>query len=122
MADTIDLLDNIGPAYHHDGPYDATLASRNMDKMYSPVEAVRDSNMAALRATPQEFIYDSLVHHVPLHGIYTIPSGGVDGMGNAMNYEEAAESMTEPGVTNSAEQCYNFIVSSNATYLGSYIC
>jgi hypothetical protein len=34
--DQIDALDNIGGVYHHDGPYDATLASRNRDARHAP--------------------------------------------------------------------------------------
>lgn len=105
-ADTIDLLDNVGPTYHHDGPYDATLASRNMNKMYSPVEAVKDSNMAALRATPAEFIQDSLVHHRPLQGTSTIPSGGIDARGNRLAYEEGADLMREPDAPGGAYRRY----------------
>ncbi|OAA80944.1 Pal1 cell morphology [Akanthomyces lecanii RCEF 1005] len=105
-ADTIDLLDNVGPTYHHDGPYDATLASRNMNKMYSPVEAVKDSNMAALRATPDEFIQDSLIHHRPLQGTGTIPSGGVDARGNRLSYEEGADLMREPDAPGGAYRRY----------------
>lgn len=108
-ADTIDLLDNVGPTYHHDGPYDATLASRNMNKMYSPVEAVRDSNMAALRATPHEFIQDSLVHHRPLQGTGTIPSGGVDARGNRLTYDEGADLMREPDAPGGAYKRYEHI-------------
>ncbi|KAK2003919.1 hypothetical protein LX36DRAFT_706749 [Colletotrichum falcatum] len=96
MTDTIDSLDNIGGVYHHDGPYDATLASRNRNKMYAPVEAVRDSNMEALKATPREYIEDSLTKHVPLQGTGLIPAGGTDMSGNVMNYEEGADLMREP--------------------------
>ncbi|KAJ2965922.1 hypothetical protein NQ176_g10389 [Zarea fungicola] len=108
-ADIIDRLDTIGPIYHHGGPYDATLASRNMNKMYSPVEAVRDSNMAALRATPREFIMDSLIHHYPLQGTSTIPSGGFDGSGNVMNYQEGADLMREPDAAGGAYKRYDFL-------------
>lgn len=110
-ADTIDLLDTIGPTYHHGGPYDATLASRNMNKMYSPVEAVRDSNMAALRATPREFIVDSLTHHKPLQGTSTIPSGIPDAKGNVMHYEEGADLMRERDAAGGAYKRYDFMVS-----------
>ncbi|TQV96483.1 hypothetical protein V2A60_003120 [Cordyceps javanica] len=108
-ADTIDLLDTVGPTYHHDGPYDATLASRNMNKLYSPVEAVRDSNLAALAATPQHFIRDALTHHRPLQGTATIPSGGVDARGNRMSYEEGADLMREPDAPGGAYRRYDFI-------------
>ncbi|KAM3468251.1 hypothetical protein MY5147_008120 [Beauveria neobassiana] len=108
-ADTIDLLDTIGPTYHHDGPYDATLASRNVNPRYAPVEAVRDSNMAALRATPREFIQDALIHHRPLQGTATIPSGGVDASGNVLVYDEGADLMREPDAPGGAYRRYDFI-------------
>lgn len=96
-TDQIDVLDNvgIGGAYHHDGPYDATLASRNRDKRYAPVEAVKETNMEALRATPYERIQDSLKHHVPLHGTAEVPSGMSDGFGRVMEYQEGADLMRE---------------------------
>ncbi|TKW59479.1 hypothetical protein CTA1_4213 [Colletotrichum tanaceti] len=96
MTDTIDSLDSIGGVYHHGGPYDATLASRNRNKMYAPVEAVRESNMEALRATPREYIQDSLDKHVPLQGTGLIPAGCTDMSGNVMNYQEGADLMREP--------------------------
>ncbi|KAH0444219.1 hypothetical protein CcaCcLH18_00444 [Colletotrichum camelliae] len=96
MTDTIDGLDTIGGVYHHGGPYDATLASRNRNKQYAPVEAVKESNEEALRATPREYIQDSLTKHVPLQGTGTVPVGGSDMRGNVMNYEEGADLMREP--------------------------
>ncbi|KAI5925025.1 hypothetical protein F4810DRAFT_660635 [Camillea tinctor] len=96
-ADPIDVLDNvgIGGAYHHGGPYDATLAQRNRDVRYAPVEAVRESNLEALRATPQEYIQDSLRKHVPLQGTASIPPGMRDHAGRRMNYKEGADLMRE---------------------------
>ncbi|KXH66608.1 hypothetical protein CSAL01_05281 [Colletotrichum salicis] len=96
VTDTIDSLDSIGGVYHHGGPYDATLASRNRNKRYAPVEAVKESNMEALKATPREYIQDSLEKHVPLQGTGLIPAGGTDMSGNVMNYEEGADLMREP--------------------------
>jgi hypothetical protein len=61
-------------AFHHEGPFDATLASRQVPG-YSPIEAVRESNMAALKATPRANIIDSLEHHYPLQGTAIIPPG-----------------------------------------------
>ncbi|KID93625.1 protein kinase, partial [Metarhizium majus ARSEF 297] len=95
-TDTIDALDTIGGAYHHGGPYDATLRSRNLNKKYSPVAAVQDSNMEAIRATPRENIMDSLTKHVPLQGTASIPSGAPDMRGRIMYYEEGADLMREP--------------------------
>ncbi|KHN94729.1 Pal1 cell morphology [Metarhizium album ARSEF 1941] len=95
-TDTIDALDTIGGAYHHGGPYDATLISRNLNKKYSPVAAVRESNMEAIRATPRENIMDSLIKHVPLQGVASIPSGARDSSGRLMRYREGADLMREP--------------------------
>ncbi|KAK0391690.1 hypothetical protein NLU13_1189 [Sarocladium strictum] len=94
-TDIIDALDTIGGTYHHGGPYDATLASRNVNKKYSPLAAVQRSNEEAIRATPPEFIQDSLEHHVPLQGVAIIPPGGVDPRGRVMDYEEGADLMRE---------------------------
>jgi hypothetical protein len=95
QTDQIDALDTIGGGYHHGGPYDATLMSRNLEEKYSPLAAVRDSNMEAIRATPKEFIQDSLQKHVPLQGTATIPNGGYDLSGNPMTYSEGADLMRE---------------------------
>ncbi|KAI0103446.1 hypothetical protein F4814DRAFT_442632 [Daldinia grandis] len=96
-ADTVDALDTtgFGGIYHHDGPYDATLASRNRDKRYAPVEAVKYGNMEALKATPRENVVDSLERHVPLQGTATIPPGELDYSGRIMHYEEGADLMRE---------------------------
>ncbi|KAL6904847.1 hypothetical protein GGI43DRAFT_381244 [Trichoderma evansii] len=95
-VDMIDALDTIGGTYHHGGPYDATLISRNLNKKYSPVAAVQDSNMETLRATPREYIIDSLERHLPLQGTATVPSGGMDLSGSRMSYEEGPDLMREP--------------------------
>ncbi|KAI6372537.1 hypothetical protein MCOR25_003697 [Pyricularia grisea] len=94
-TDIIDSLDTIGGTYHHGGPFDATLAARNTNKMYAPVEALKDSNMEAIRATPREFLQDSLQRHVPLQGTSQVPPGATDFSGNVMDYEEGADLMRE---------------------------
>ncbi|CAJ2500098.1 Uu.00g029510.m01.CDS01 [Anthostomella pinea] len=96
-TDLIDSLDNIGigGAYHHEGPYDATLASRNKDERFAPVAAVKTTNMEALRATPYEHIQDSLRKHMPLQGTSTIPPGMPDLRGLPMEYEEGVDVMRE---------------------------
>lgn len=109
--DTIDALDTIGGTYHHDGPYDATLASRNVDKFRSPVAAVQDSNMEAIRATPREFIQDSLTRHMPLQGTATIPNGGFDMRGQVMRYQEGADLMREADAPGGAYKRWDDIVS-----------
>lgn len=97
-ADTIDVLDRsvIGGAYHHEGPYDATLLARNTSYLSSPVNAVRESNAEALRATPRENIRDALDKHVPLQGTAIIPPGMAGLDGRPMEYEEGADLMREP--------------------------
>ncbi|KZZ90153.1 Pal1 cell morphology [Moelleriella libera RCEF 2490] len=96
-TDMIDSLDTVGGGpYHHGGPYDATLISRNLSKKYSPVAAVQRSNLEALRATPRENIVDSLTKHVPLQGTSTIPPGARDMSGRVMHYKEGADLMREP--------------------------
>ncbi|CAG9936551.1 unnamed protein product [Clonostachys rosea f. rosea IK726] len=96
QTDIIDSLDTVGGAYHHSGPYDAASASMNTHKKYSPLEAVRDSNMEALKATPPEYIKDSLERNLPLQGTATIPSGYTDLSGNVMQYEEGTDMMRDP--------------------------
>ncbi|CAG8978154.1 hypothetical protein HYALB_00012016 [Hymenoscyphus albidus] len=95
-ADVIDSLDqSIFGAYHHEGPYDATLMSRNRTFKNSPVAAVRDSNNEALKATPAHHIRDALDKHVPLSGVATIPPGMAGFDGKVMDYEEGADLMRE---------------------------
>ncbi|KEY74036.1 hypothetical protein S7711_02626 [Stachybotrys chartarum IBT 7711] len=95
-TDIIDKLDTIGGTYHHGGPYDATLASRNMNKKYSPVAAVQDSNEEAIRATPRAYVKDSLDRHMPLQGIASIPPGETDMAGSTMRYQEGTDLMRDP--------------------------
>ena len=101
-VDTIDALDTIGGTYHHGGPFDATLASRNINAKYPPVDAVHETNMEAIRATPREFIQDSLDRHVPLQGIATIPPGETDMSGKVMDFQEGADLMREPDAAGGA--------------------
>ncbi|KAL7270575.1 hypothetical protein RUND412_006709 [Rhizina undulata] len=89
-ADTIDRLDNIlgGIPYHHEGPFDATLRSRQIPGR-APVDAVKSSNEAALRATPRANIVDCLEKHKPLQGTAIIPPGMLGPGGEIMpEYEE----------------------------------
>jgi hypothetical protein len=100
--------------YHHGGPYDATLRSRNLDPRTSPVAAVQESNMEALRATPREYVMDSLRHHVPLQGTSTIPSGEYDYRGSRMSYEEGADLMREPDAPGGPYKRYADTVTSSS--------
>jgi hypothetical protein len=87
--DTIDALDAVpGGGYHHEGPFDATLLTRNMVPGASPVAAVAESNAEALKATPAEFLSDSLVKHRPLDGIAVMPPGEPDQFGRVLEYQE----------------------------------
>jgi hypothetical protein len=85
--------------------------SRNLEEKYSPLAAVRDSNMEAIRATPKEFIQDSLQKHVPLQGTATIPNGGYDLSGNPMTYSEGADLMREADAPGGAYKRWDGIVS-----------
>ena len=112
-ADTIDVLDKsmLGGAYHHEGPYDATLLARNTSSQTSPVEAVRGTNAEALRATPRENIRDAVERHVPLQGTAVIPPGmsGIDG--RPMRYEEGADLMRESDAPGGAYKRWEGVVS-----------
>lgn len=109
--DQIDALDNIGVggAYHHDGPYDATLAARNRNVKYAPVDAVRESNAEALKATPYDNLQDSLRKHVPLQGTANIPPGGTDISGRRLDYEEGADLMRDLDAPGGAYKRYDGI-------------
>ena len=110
-TDSIDQLDTIGGSYHHGGPYDATLTSRNLNKKYSPVAAVAESNMEAIRATPRENVIDSLRKHVPLQGTSSIPPGVRGPNGRVMRYTEGADLMREPDAEGGAYKRYEDVVS-----------
>ncbi|KZF26127.1 hypothetical protein L228DRAFT_264553 [Xylona heveae TC161] len=95
--DTVDSLDTIGGAYHHGGPYDATLLARNTSFTNSPLEAVARSNQEAIKATPPEKLQDSLERHRPLDGVALTPPGMVDTLGHRYDYEEGTNMMIENG-------------------------
>lgn len=84
--DSIDNLDDILGSYHHEGPFDATLASRQIPGR-APVEATRIGNAMALAATPKEFVQRSLERHEPLDGISSHASGSVVD-GKRLHYDE----------------------------------
>lgn len=115
-TDTIDSLDNSGKmAWHHGGPYDATLLARNTSYNSSPVAALKESNDEAIRATPKENIIDSLEKHKPLQGTAVIPSGmrGLDG--RVMRYEEGADLMREEDAPGGPYKRWDGIVSLHCT-------
>lgn len=87
-SDTIDILDAVGGGYHHEGPFDATLLARNTAFASSPIAAVRDTNLEALKATPREMVNDSIQTHRPLDGVAMVPPGVPDRMGQMFHYEE----------------------------------
>ena len=97
-ADMIDRLDPAvgGIAYHHEGPYDAALMSRNRNPKHAPLGALETSNAEALKATPQENIKDALDRHKPLDGVAVVPPGEKDRFGRVYKYEEGADLMHEP--------------------------
>ena len=96
--DKIDTLGTVGfGPYHHEGPYDATLMSRNKRAYSSPVKATEHTNRKALQATPLEQIHDSLQKHRPLDGVASIPPGAPDPSGRRYEYEEGPNMMIADG-------------------------
>ncbi|KAK5788429.1 hypothetical protein VI817_009387 [Penicillium citrinum] len=96
--DIIDQLDNVTAySYHHEGPYDAVCPERNRVSQRSPLEAVRESNEEALRATPRDKIIDCLNSHRPLDGTAHYPPGTTDREGQTYSYEEGSNMMNDYG-------------------------
>ncbi|KAJ5999920.1 hypothetical protein N7481_000329 [Penicillium waksmanii] len=96
--DIIDQLDDVtNYSYHHEGPYDAVCPERNRISQRSPLEAVRESNEEALRATPRDKIIDCLNSHRPLDGVAFFPPGETDRCGQTYSYEEGTNMMNDYG-------------------------
>ena len=76
-----------GSAYHHSGPYDATLFARN-NSSSGPLGALVDSNAETLRATPHEKIVDSVRGHRPLDGVAAYAPGETDPNGHTYAYRQ----------------------------------
>jgi len=96
----VDLVDSLDGSpfgqYHHEGPFDATLASRNQNPYTAPVAAVAESNAQALNATAPEHIRDAVNGHRPLDGVAEYPPGEADASGRTYNYRET-NLMTDEG-------------------------
>ena len=122
-SDPIDSLDHTGPipeaTYHHDGPFDPTMKSRNTNKLYSPIEAVKDTNIEALKATPAEFLMDSLDKHVPLQGTAVVPPGMQDMSGRKMEYQEGADLMREKDAAGGAYKRWDHVVRTPVSQIAS---
>lgn len=96
--DIIDHLDNVGfSSYHHEGPYDAVCPERNRVSKHSPLEAVKESNEEALKATPRDKIMDCLNSHRPLDGTAFFEPGTTDRNGQFYDYEEGSNMMDDYG-------------------------
>ncbi|KAJ5114492.1 hypothetical protein NUU61_000251 [Penicillium alfredii] len=96
--DIIDQLDNVTAfSYHHEGPYDAVCPERNLVSQSSPLEAVKESNAEALRATPRDKIVDCINSHRPLDGTAFFPPGTSDPSGQHYDYEEGSNMMNDFG-------------------------
>lgn len=95
--DGVDQLDEAaaGGAYHHSGPYDATLWARNNSYTSSPVQAVASTNEQTIKATPKEKLIDSLERHRPLDGVAAYAPGEVDPNGHEYRYEPGENMMTD---------------------------
>jgi hypothetical protein len=96
QPDTIDSLDTVaGSAYHHGGPYDATLYARN-NSSTGPLAALKDSNAETLKATPHDKIIDSVRGHRPLDGVATFEPGTTDPLtGHRYEYEQGENMMID---------------------------
>ncbi|KAL0257448.1 hypothetical protein SLS55_008261 [Diplodia seriata] len=95
--DTIDRLDTINGKYHHEGPYDAALLARNTSWETSPLAALQDSNLEAIKATPQENVKNAVERHHPLDGVAVVPPGMTDRFGRRYDYEEGDDMMLHNG-------------------------
>jgi len=96
QPDIIDRLDDVTNfSYHHEGPYDAARPERNRYVQSSPLEAVKESNAEALRATPHHKIADALNSHRPLDGVAFYPPGTTDRNGQEYSYEEGSNMMND---------------------------
>ncbi|EKV19868.1 Pal1 cell morphology [Penicillium digitatum] len=96
QPDIIDRLDNVTNfSYHHEGPYDAARPERNRFAKSSPLDAVKESNAEALRATPHHKIADALNRHRPLDGVAFYPPGTTDRNGQEYSYEEGSNMMND---------------------------
>lgn len=80
-------------------------------KVYNPVEALKESNEEALRATPRENIQDSLRKHVPLQGVAVIPPGRRQHSGEIMMYREGDDMMRDGDAPGGAYKRWDGIVS-----------
>ncbi|KAL3479008.1 hypothetical protein BJX99DRAFT_223414 [Aspergillus californicus] len=96
--DIIDRLDTAARgSYHHEGPYDAVYPERNRNIRQSPIDALRESNAEALKATPHHKIADAIQRQRPLDGVAFFPPGHTDNEGQTYNYEEGYNMMTDYG-------------------------
>ncbi|KAL4802978.1 hypothetical protein BDV18DRAFT_48055 [Aspergillus unguis] len=93
--DIIDRLDTASRvSYHHEGPYDAVYSERNKHRRSSPLDALRESNAEALKATPPHMIADAIDRRRPLDGVAFFPPGHTDRMGKTYDYEEGQNMFT----------------------------
>ncbi|KAL6239306.1 hypothetical protein BDW75DRAFT_137261 [Aspergillus navahoensis] len=94
--DVIDRLDTAAQfSYHHEGPYDAVYPERNRISIYSPLDALRESNEEALKATPHHMIADAIGRRRPLDGVAYYPPGHTDREGQTYDYAEGPNLMAE---------------------------
>lgn len=82
-------------------------------KEYNPVEALKESNEEALRATPRENIQNSLLKHVPLQGVAVVPPGRRQRSGEIMMYREGDDIMRDGDAPGGAYKRWDGIVSHN---------
>ncbi|KAL4744199.1 hypothetical protein BDV11DRAFT_177188 [Aspergillus similis] len=94
--DVIDRMDTAAQfSYHHEGPYDAVYPERNRISIHSPLDALRESNEEALKATPHHMIVDAIGRRRPLDGVAFYPPGYTDREGQTYDYEEGPNLMAD---------------------------
>ncbi|KAL4989830.1 hypothetical protein BDW68DRAFT_175585 [Aspergillus falconensis] len=94
--DVIDRMDTAAQfSYHHEGPYDAVYPERNRISIHSPLDALRESNEEALKATPHHMIVDAIGRRRPLDGVAFYPPGHTDREGQTYDYEEGPNLMAD---------------------------
>ncbi|KAL4977733.1 hypothetical protein BDW66DRAFT_131606 [Aspergillus desertorum] len=97
--DVIDRMDTaVQCSYHHEGPYDVVYPERNRISINSPLDALRESNEEALKATPYHMIADAIDRHRPLDGVAFYPPGYTDREGQTYDYEEGPNMMADCSV------------------------
>ncbi|KAK9480326.1 hypothetical protein V1514DRAFT_326078 [Lipomyces japonicus] len=88
-TDVIDRLDQShNNPYHHEGPFDAALPSRNKGPN-APLDAVARTNLLAMAAIAPGSLADAINNHNPIDNVAVFKSGvPAPGLPNGLEYPE----------------------------------